>query len=106
MLAKRVYPGHIDDYDDARTFDVYPVSASNIEDIARLLVRLIAVPRCCVIRGELIEQDNRRGVRRLLYDDAETGARAAFGDVPRQWLALDVEKIARPAQVSVTDLPS
>jgi hypothetical protein len=102
LLAKRITPSGILAYDDARLFDVYPRSVASLDDVLALLQRLIVSPRCCAIRGELIDPANRRGVRRLLYPDGDEPA--TFRDVPRRWLALDVENIERPATIRVTDL--
>jgi hypothetical protein len=101
LLAKRVGADGIT-RDDAKHFDVYPTPVSGIDDIQRLLHRLIVAPRCCAIRGELIDAQGRHGVRRLLYDDGDD--RATFRDIPRRWLALDVEHVLRPPDIAVTDL--
>jgi len=37
LLAKRIGLTGITDYDDARTFDIYPVTVANVDDIGRLL---------------------------------------------------------------------
>jgi hypothetical protein len=102
LLAKRITRNGILGYDDARRFDVYPVPVDGLDDIQALLQRLLIAPRCCAIRDELIDPDNRHGVRRLLYGDGDDAP--TFRDVPRQWLALDVEHLKRPADVPVTDL--
>jgi hypothetical protein len=102
LLAKRITRDGITDYDDAKLFDVYPTPVTGLDDIHDLLRRLIVRPRCCVIRGELIDASNRRGVRRLLHDD--DADKATFRDVPRQALSLDAENIELPPGVSVTDL--
>jgi hypothetical protein len=102
LLAKRITSGGIQDYDDARLFDVYPMPVDGLDDIQALLQRLLIARRCCAIRGELIDRARRRGVRRLLHADADDPA--TFQDVARQWLALDVERIERPADVAAADL--
>jgi len=45
-----------------------------------------------------------QNVRRLAHTDPKTGDTATLLDVPRCWLALDMEGVDRPADVPSTDL--
>ncbi|MGD0109538.1 MAG: PriCT-2 domain-containing protein, partial [Rhodopila sp.] len=79
--------------------DVETVALRGLDDIANLLPGLIGDPHACVIRGQLIDPGKTHHVRRLLHGDAAT-----FRDVPREWVALDIEGIERPADLPATDL--
>ena len=92
-LAKRIWPDRTEPYSLARHFDVTTIPVHCLADIRALLDRLILDPRSCVVRGELIEPDLNKHVRRLLYPDGRTGDAATFRDVPRRWVALDMEGV-------------
>jgi len=64
------------------------------------------VPRadCCAIRGELLAGETAVGIRRLLHPDKATGDLPTLRDVPRRWLALDVEGVELPPDVPASDL--
>ena len=94
--------GTIQSYDDARTFDMARRSVADLASIGSLLHILLGCPDCAVVRGEPIGA--MHGVRRLLFADPETGDAATLNDVPRQWLALDVEGIAIPVDLTAADL--
>lgn len=103
-LAKRIWPDRTETYSQARHLDISTVPLDGLGAVASLLGRLIGDPRAAVMRGELIDPARHLGVRRLLYPDRKTGEAPTFRDVPRCWAALDIEGIARPAEVAVTDL--
>jgi hypothetical protein len=103
-LAKRIWPDRTETYSQARHLDISTVPLDGLDAVASLLGRLIGDPRAAVMRGELIDPARHLGVRRLLYPDRKTGEAPTFRDVPRCWAALDIEGIARPAEVAVTDL--
>lgn len=103
-LAKRISPKKTEQYSRARHLDFATVPINGLDDIAVALTRLARDPHSAVIRGELIDPRRSRGVRRLLYPDPETGEAPTCREVSRQWVALDLEKIERPADVDVTDL--
>jgi hypothetical protein len=104
VLAKRISASGITPYDQAKRFDGVTRSVSSLDDLHDLLGHLIDAPRFCVVRGELIAGERATGIRRLVYDDPQTGDRATLRDVPRRWLALDMEGIARPADLPAADL--
>ena len=64
------------------------------------------VPRwdCCVVRGQLIRGEQAKRIRRLVYRDAKTGDEPTLIDVPRRWLALDSDRVPRPANVPAANL--
>lgn len=104
-LAKQLRAdGGADGYDKAKTLDAYTVPVAGLDSVHALLQRLLPHPSCCVIRGELIHGPRARGIRRLLYPCKQTGELPTFSDVPRSWLALDLDGVPLPADVLATDL--
>ena len=104
-LAKLVHPdGRIQGYASARTFDLIPHCVADLDGLAVTLRRLLPLWNMAAVRGDILDPAHADGVRRLLYPDPETGDVATLRDVPRSWLALDMECIARPAEVPITDL--
>ena len=108
-LAKQIFPDHVEDYSKAAHFDAATIDLQNgLDSIAVVLADLVGDRRSTVIRGALIGPPVAIGIRRLLHDreatDTEPAAKATIRDVPRSWLALDIEGIERPADVAVTDL--
>ncbi len=103
-LAKLITPGKIIPFGDTRTYDAWTFPIADLEALRALLDRLILAPRCCAVRGELIEGTRARGIRRLLHMDRETGEMPTLRDVPRRWLALDMEGVARPDTLPAGDI--
>ena len=103
-LAKLIRPGEIVTYDSTRTYDAWTVQIGGLADLETLLADMIEQPRLCVVRGKLAGGDKVFGIRRLLYPDKETGDAATLLDIPRQWVALDIEGVQRPQGVPVADL--
>ena len=96
--------GGADGYDKAKTLDAYTVQVADLAGVLALLQRLLVRPQCCVIRGELIRGSRAKGIRRLLYTCKQTGELPTMRDVPRSWLALDLDGVPMPADVLATDL--
>ena len=103
-LAKRLRLDGQDGYDKAKTLDAYTVSIAGLDDVLALLRRLVLQPSCCVIRGRLLAGTTAKGIRRLLHMDRETGELPTFDDVPRRWLALDLDGLPMPEGVEPSDL--
>ncbi len=104
-LAKRMSKdGTIHGYDRARIFGVSTLPVNDLDGIGEVLGRLLPLADRCVIRGGLIDGETATGVRRLLHRDPETGDMPVFRDVPRRWLALDVEGIPLPETLQPADL--
>ena len=102
-LAKMIAAdGTVTGYDLAKTFDLIPHPVADLAAIERLLLRLLDRPDCAIVRGEPI--GDTRAVRRLLHPDPETGDGPTLGDVPRRWLALDLDKVPLLDITEVTDL--
>lgn len=104
-LAKRLHPdGHVDGYDSAKHLDGFTVAVPDLPALLVLLKRLLARPDCCVIRGELLAGERAESIRRLLHVDGSTGDQPTIRDVPRRWLALDIEGVLLPPAVPPSDL--
>ena len=104
-LAKLVRAdGSMVGYDLARTVDAASVPMSSLDALWRLLARLQVRPDCCVVRGAPVGGERVHGVRRLVHRDEQTGDEPTFRNLPRRWLALDMDSIARPDDVPASDL--
>jgi len=103
-LAKRLHPdGQTDGYDRAKHLDAYAMPVADLAALLALLRRLLPRPACCVVRGELLGESPAHGIRRLLHP-CKGGAAPTFRDVPRRWLALDIEGVPLPPGVPPSDL--
>jgi hypothetical protein len=96
--------GSCDGYDQARHVDLAAVEVSDLEALHRLLAKLLDRPRVCVLRGEIAAPDRARGVRRLVHPDRKTGDAPTMRDVPRAWLALDIDGVPLAGGVDPLDL--
>ena len=104
-LAKRLRAdGGADGYDKAKTLDAYRVPIADMAGVEALLRRLLPCPDCCIVRGELIHGPRAKGIRRLLHTCKNTGELPTFKDLPRSWLALDLDGVPLPADVPASDL--
>lgn len=91
-LAKRIWPnGSIEDYDRAYQFDLDDLTVRDLADLRELLRDLLYLPDYAVVRAAIADPGRTRDVRRLLYPDPNTGDAASLLDVPRRWLALDID---------------
>ncbi|MGA1809997.1 hypothetical protein VHN57_02340 [Sphingobium sp. WW5] len=80
-------------YEGAATFDVDTVDDMRTsDDLYDVLRWLNDQPRSCVIRGGLIDQANRRDVRRR-YLPATGKPDPAFKSVDRNWVCIDFDKV-------------
>jgi hypothetical protein len=102
--SKIIRPNEIIDYSTAKTFDGFTATVGNLDDLGKLIARLMESPRLCVVRGELVAGRRAEGIRRLVHQDPETGEPPTLRDAPRRWLALDVEGVERPADVAAGDI--
>lgn len=104
-LAKLIHPdGTIENYDDAKHFDLFPVPVSDLAALHRLLRNLLYRPDCAVVRGDIANRDRVRHVRRLLYPDKKSGDQPTLREASRQWVALDLEGVERPLGTPPADL--
>jgi hypothetical protein len=104
-LAKAIGLGdEMQGYDEARTLDLHRYEVASLAGLHRLLDGLLRRPDCCVVRGEVLDLARVRGVRRLLHRCPETGDEPTLRDVPRRWLALDLDGVALPPETDPRDL--
>lgn len=100
-LAKRIAAdGTIESYDSARTFDMFERAVSSLADMNAILADLAAKPDRCIVRGAIADPSRTCGVRRLLHDDPETGDRATLVDMPRRWVAVDLDSVPVPSYIN------
>lgn len=90
--------GEIHGYDDAKTFDLTERTFSDLAGLHELLCELSERRDCCVVRGGIADRGRTRAVRRLLRADGDCPA--TLIDVPRGWLALDVDGAEIPDYIS------
>ena len=92
-VVKTEYTGH-------KHFAVETIRAANIQDLAEHMQRLERDPSAAIIRGApLATTDCSKSLRR------SNGATAAFEDVPRGWIMVDLDAVPLPASMSVTADP-
>jgi hypothetical protein len=104
-LAKLICSdGTVESYDDAKHFDLFAILIADLSALDRLLRQLVHRPDCAVVRGTIADPARVRRVRRLAFPDNNTGDEPTLRDVPRWWLALDIEGVDRPGDVPAADL--
>jgi hypothetical protein len=105
ILAKRIAgDGRIFHYDQVKTVDLFSFRLGGLVGLEELLRRLQHRIDCAVVRGAIADPARLAGVRRLLYDDAKSGAKATLIETPRAWMALDVDKLACTSDCDLYDL--
>ncbi|MGI4945878.1 MAG: hypothetical protein ACRYHQ_35845 [Janthinobacterium lividum] len=92
------------DYDSPKRFAAVEHPVSSLTELYQGLQTLQRDPQRCVVRAALIDGPTARGIRRLLHRDPETGDEPTLREVPRHWLALDLDGLERPDDVSAADL--
>jgi hypothetical protein len=97
--------GTVEDYSRAKTFDLATAHAPDLPALATLLRDLSGRRDTCVLRGGIRDPDHARSVRRLVHPDPETGEAPTLRDVPRAWIALDLDSLPLPAGTDPRDLP-
>ena len=104
-LAKAIHAdGSFDDFDKAKTFDLFEAPVSGINDLLHILQKLDHRRDCCVVRGAIADPTRVTAVRRLLYRDIETGDEPSLRDAPQHWVALDFDSLPRPDWIDPNDL--
>jgi hypothetical protein len=103
-LAKIISADGITDFDAAFRFDLFEQHVADLDALHRLLADLLHRPDCAVVRGVPLDFHRTVNVRRLAYCDRETGDQPTLRDASHQWLALDLENVARPDVIPASDL--
>jgi hypothetical protein len=102
-LAKLIgHDGDIVGYDAAKHFDLTEIPVDGLYHLEEDLQRLIRQPDRCIVRGQIANLGRTTGVRRLLHPDGPDPA--SLVEVPRRWLPLDIDGLARPAVIAAADL--
>ncbi len=105
ILAKRIAADSATlPYDRARTVTLHPWSVSHLAGLADVLRQMLAAPRCCILRGEPVTGERMERVRRLLHADPATGDSATLREVPRRWVAVDLDSVPLPEGTEPRDL--
>lgn len=105
VLAKRWNAdGSATVYDSAYLYNLHPWPVANLAALHDLLRELLPAPRCCVLRGEPVTGARMERVRRLLHRDPETGDDATLREVPRWWVAVDLDSVPLPEGTDPRDL--
>jgi hypothetical protein len=91
VLAKRIEPGVILDYDQAARFDMVRCFVRNLDDLEIQLRWLAGQTDRCIMRGDIVGEHYRvRDVPRLLH--ARDGQPATLIEKPRRWVAIDIDE--------------
>lgn len=88
----------------ARTFDAVEPVVKGLDDIETILRRLLLNKASYVIRGHLIDGPKAKGILRRLHAKLDPPEPATITDVPRRWLALDLDKVSLPEGTDRVDL--
>ncbi len=106
-LAKTLHAGgRFTPYGDARTFDMSEAAVASLDALHGILATLLPRPDLAIVRGAIADPARAHGVRRLRHPDLKTGDLPTLIEVPRRWLALDMDGIPAPAGLDITDLPA
>lgn len=104
-LAKRWHAdGTCTDYGRGRTVTLHPEPVADLAGLHQLLRRLLPAARFCIVRAAPIDAARVRRVRRLLHACPETGEGATLREVPRRWVAVDIDGLPLPAGTDPRDL--
>jgi len=104
-LAKLVQPGgEVEDYDQAKLFDMAELPVPDLDALEGLLRELQARPDRAVVRGAVLDPTRTHGVRRLVHPCHKTGEPPTLRERARCWLALDVDGVPLPTGLDPRDL--
>lgn len=104
LCKMRHADGTTQDYDRAKHLDLSTVEAPDLDALHPLLLGLLNRPDTCALRGAIADPERVHGVRRLLHPDPKTGDPATLLDIPRAWLALDLDGLPLPSGLDPHDL--
>lgn len=86
-LTKIFYRDKVQTYDNVKTFNFYEYQVEHLDDLARIVLKMLEQPRCCLLRA--VPKDATRRVRRTI-----NGADATLIEQPQHWFALDIDGYA------------
>lgn len=105
ILAKRWNAdGTATPYGNARLVTLHARPIAGLVELMDGLRELLTLPQCCVLRGEPIDPARTVRVRRLLHPDPGTGDQPTLHEVPRRWVAIDVDSVPVPPGTDLHDL--
>jgi len=105
VLAKTWHAdGTATPYGNARTVTLHPYPVADLAALADLLRHLLPMPRACILRGATVTGERMERVRRLLHPDRETGDAPTLREVPRRWVAVDLDDLPLPPGTDPRDL--
>ena len=105
VLAKRWNAdGTATPYGNAFRYHLHAWPVADLAGLADVLRELLTAPRCCILRGEPVAGARMEGVRRLLHPDPETGDAPTLREVPRRWVAVDLDSVPLPEGTDARDL--
>lgn len=91
-------------YGNARTVTLHPHPVADLAALADLLRHMVSKPRACILRGATVTGARMERVRRLLHPDHETGDAPTLREVPRRWVAVDLDDLPLPHGTDPRDL--
>jgi hypothetical protein len=103
VLAKRITPEGIRDYDNAAAFEVDAVRLDDgIDDLHELLARIADDPHVCIIRGVLRREF---AAQRLVLRRSRSrpGVSARFEAAERAWLMVEADSVPLPGGINPVD---
>jgi hypothetical protein len=86
-LTKIFYRDKVQTYDNVKTFNFYEYQVEHLDDLARIVLKMLEQPRCCLLRA-VPKDKTRRVLRRINGDDA------TLIEQPQHWFAIDVDGYA------------
>ncbi len=105
VLAKRWNAdGTATPYGNAFLYDLHHWPVANLAALSEVLRDLLTAPRCCILRGAPVAGERMDRVRRLLHPDPETGDAPTLREVPRRWVAVDLDSVPLPHGTDPRDL--
>jgi hypothetical protein len=98
--------GRILGYDDALLFNAVELPVPDLRHLGEILLELLSYRDRCVVRGSLIHGSPASGIRRLYHPCKKTGDPPTLYEIPRRWIAIDVDGdvFERPASLAAADV--
>lgn len=91
-------------YDNVKTVNLKSILVRDLDHLAEIIATLQEHRDACIVRGQVIDPDRQWQVRRLMHDDPKTGDRATLYEVPRMWVALDIDSAPVDETLDLADL--
>lgn len=107
-LCKYFSSATSESWQSAKYFTATEISLSGIEGFYSLIRESADLRNQCIIRGRLrADADHSKPVRRQLNRQRSVDPNEeAFEDVPREWIMIDIDKLALPSQLKTSTNPA